>query len=75
VEHGPRRSASYAVRQRSSSAALAGATGPVRGVLPRAASLTPYVEPDWGRIHQKLSRKGVTLLLLWEEHAAARTWR
>jgi transposase len=37
------------------------------------------VEPDWGRIHQELSRKGVTLLLLWEEyvaeHAEARTWR
>lgn len=48
-------------------------------LLPRSASLTPYVEPDWGRIHQELSRKGVTLLLLWEEyvaeHAEARTWR
>ena len=48
-------------------------------LLPRSASLMPYVEPDWGRLHQELSRKGVTLLLLWEEyvaeHAEARTWR
>ncbi len=29
-------------------------------LLPRSASATPYVEPDWGRIHQELSRKGVT---------------
>jgi hypothetical protein len=39
----------------------------------------PYIEPNWGRIHQELSRKGVSLLLLWEdyvgEHAEARTWR
>ena len=48
-------------------------------LLPRSPSTTPYVEPDWGRIHQELNRKGVTLLLLWEEyvaaHAEARTWR
>ncbi len=48
-------------------------------LVPRSASAVPYVEPDWGRIHQELSRKGVTLLLLWEEyvaeHAEARTWR
>jgi transposase len=48
-------------------------------LVPRSASVLPYVEPDWGRIHQELSRKGVTLLLLWEEyvaeHAEARTWR
>ena len=48
-------------------------------LLPRSAAVTPYVEPNWGRIHQELSRKGVTLLLLWEEylaeHAEARTWR
>ena len=51
----------------------------VSRLLPRSVSATPYVEPDWGRIHQELSRKGVTLLLLWEEyvaeHAEARTWR
>ena len=48
-------------------------------LLPCSATVAPYVEPDWGRIHQELSRKGVTLLLLWEEyvaeHAEARTWR
>jgi transposase len=48
-------------------------------LLPRSTSAQPYVEPDWGRIHLELSRKGVTLLLLWEEyvaeHAEARTWR
>jgi transposase len=48
-------------------------------LVPRSVSAVPYVEPDWGRIHQELSRKGVTLLLLWEEyvaeHAEARTWR
>jgi transposase len=48
-------------------------------LLPRSANATPYVQPDWGRIHQELSRKGVTLLLLWEEyvaeHAEGRTWR
>ena len=48
-------------------------------LVPRSANAVPYVEPDWGRIHQELSRKGVTLLLLWEEyvaeHTEARTWR
>jgi len=36
------------------------------------------VEPDFGRIHLELRRKGVTLTLLWEEYRAAnecqRTW-
>ena len=48
-------------------------------LLPRSASASPYVQPDWGRIHQELGRKGVTLMLLWEEYLAAhpdgRTWR
>ena len=48
-------------------------------LLPRSAAVTPYVEPDWGRIHLELARKGVTLILLWEEYAASypdqRTWR
>lgn len=51
----------------------------VARLLPRSPSLSPYVEPDWGRVHQELSRKGVTLMLLWEEyvaaHAESRTWR
>ena len=48
-------------------------------LLPRSASASPYVQPEWGRIHQELGRKGVTLMLLWEEYLAAhpdgRTWR
>ena len=27
-----------------------------------------FVKPDYGRIHQELRRKGMTLMLLWEEH-------
>lgn len=27
--------------------------------------------PDWAAVHQELKRKGVTLLLLWQEHKAA----
>jgi transposase len=29
-----------------------------------------YVQPDYGRIHQELRRKGMTLMLLWEEYQA-----
>lgn len=29
-----------------------------------------YVQPDYGRLHQELRRKGMTLMLLWEEHRA-----
>ena len=36
------------------------------------------VEPDFGRVHIELRRKGVTLMLLWQEYRAAhegrRTW-
>jgi transposase len=36
------------------------------------------IEPDFGRVHLELRRKGVTLTLLWEEYRAAnqgrRTW-
>jgi transposase len=35
---------------------------------PRRAS--GFVQPDYGRIHQELRRKGMTLMLLWEEHGA-----
>ena len=48
-------------------------------LLPRSATLTPYVQPDWARIHRELDRKGMTLILLWEEYLAehphGRTWR
>ena len=27
-----------------------------------------FVQPDYGRIHQELRRKGMTLMLLWQEH-------
>lgn len=38
-----------------------------------------YVVPDYGRVHQELRKKGVTLMLLWEEyqldHAGSQTYR
>ena len=33
---------------------------------------THYVLPDYGRARQELRRKGMTLMLLWEEYVAAR---
>jgi len=46
---------------------------------PRSAAALPVVVPDWGLIHRELDRKGVTLMLLWQEYVAAhpdgRTWR
>lgn len=46
---------------------------------PRSAASLPIVVPDWGRIHRELDRKGVTLMLLWQEyvqaHPQGRTWR
>jgi transposase len=46
---------------------------------PRSAGQQRVVVPDWPRIHRELDRKGVTLMLLWSEYAAAhpdgRTWR
>jgi len=46
---------------------------------PRSATGSPVVVPDWGRIHRELDRKGVTLMLLWQEYVEAnpqsRTWR
>ena len=48
-------------------------------LLPRAPEAQPFIEPDWGRIHRELDRKGMTLMLLWQEYMAAhpegRTWR
>lgn len=29
-----------------------------------------HIQPDYGRLHQELRRKGMTLMLLWEEHRA-----
>lgn len=48
-------------------------------LLPRSTAAQPFVEPDWGRIHRELDRKGMTLMLLWQEYVTAhpeqRTWR
>ena len=45
----------------------------------RSADASPYVAPDWGRVHRELDRKGMTLMLLWQEYVAehphGRTWR
>lgn len=46
---------------------------------PRTATSQSIVVPDWARIHRELDRKGMTLMLLWQEyveaHPHARTWR
>ena len=48
-------------------------------LMPRSPQTSAFVEPDWGRIHRELDRKGVTLTLLWQEYVEAhpeqRTWR
>jgi hypothetical protein len=45
----------------------------------RADRPSQYAQPNFGRIHQELRRKGMTLMLLWEEYAAQHpeqsTWR
>ena len=47
-------------------------------LFPRAHAAGRFVEPDWATIHRELDRKGVTLVLLWQEyqaaHAEQRTW-
>jgi transposase len=49
-----------------------------RRLLGPASGRTDVVMPDFARIHRELSRKGVTLMLLWQEyvaaHAGQRTW-
>lgn len=30
----------------------------------------PFVQPDYAQMHRELSRKGMTLMLLWQEHQA-----
>ena len=39
----------------------------VLGVPQRVSA---FVQPDYGRVHQELRRKGMTLMLLWQEHRA-----
>lgn len=41
-----------------------------RRLLTKPSKPATYVLPDYGRIHQELRRKGVTLMLLWEEYQA-----
>ena len=36
-----------------------------------AARTSAFTEPDYANVHQELKRKGVTLILLWEEYRAA----
>ena len=47
-------------------------------LLGRGPAHADVVMPDFARIHRELSRKGVTLMLLWQEyvasHAGERTW-
>ena len=47
-------------------------------LLPRTVAAGRFVEPDWAGVHRELDRKGVTLVLLWQEYRAAnaecRTW-
>ena len=49
-----------------------------RRLLGRSADDSRVVEPDFGRVHVELRRKGVTLTLLWQEyratHEGERTW-
>jgi transposase len=35
------------------------------------AHASPFGEPDYAQVHQELKRKGVTLILLWEEYRQA----
>ncbi len=49
-----------------------------RRLLGRSVAETQVVEADFARVHVELRRKGVTLMLLWQEYRAAhegrRTW-
>ena len=41
-----------------------------RCLLATVSRARDYVQPDFGLIHQELRRKGMTLMLLWEEYRA-----
>ncbi|MDH5205702.1 MAG: IS21 family transposase [Hylemonella sp.] len=49
-----------------------------RRLLGRSVAQSRVVEPDFARVHIELHRKGVTLMLLWQEYRAShegqRTW-
>jgi transposase len=40
---------------------------PPGGSIPASG---PFAQPDYAQIHRELSRKGMTLMLLWQEHQA-----
>jgi transposase len=42
-----------------------------RLIQDRASQSSVHARPDYGRIHQELRRKGMTLMLLWQEYVAA----
>ena len=48
-------------------------------LLVRPERPSSYATPDYGRIHHEMRRKGMTLMLLWEEYQAEyadqKTWR
>lgn len=50
-----------------------------QALVPTTRVPSGFIEPDWARVHQDLQRKGVTLMLLWQEyteaHPGGRTWR
>ena len=41
-----------------------------RRLLASSRASQTYAQADFGRLHQELGRKGVTLMLLWEEYCA-----
>jgi transposase len=41
-----------------------------RRLLAQPVRASAFVVPEYGRVHQELRRKGMTLMLLWEEHVA-----
>lgn len=41
-----------------------------RRLMGKPTGPAAYAQPDYGRIHQELRRKGMTLTLLWEEYQA-----
>jgi hypothetical protein len=42
-----------------------------RRLMVGSQKVRDYVQPDYGRVHHELRRKGMTLMLLWEEHRMA----
>jgi transposase len=49
----------------------AGDTGQARNPRPPQEEGSTKPLPDWTKVHEELKRRGVTLMILWEEHRAA----